>query len=118
VVYADDDSPDGTVEAWREIAQAKAHVRCLLRIGRRGLSEPSLSTSAATIAVIDSDLQHDESRLPAMLARLVLNDLDVVVGSRYARRGSVGAWSDGRLAMSRIATRLSRWSSAQMCRTR
>jgi dolichol-phosphate mannosyltransferase len=110
VVFVDDDSPDGTAEAVRTLAQGNARVRCLQRIGRRGLSravvEGILSTSAPFVAVMDADLQHDETVLPAMLRRLIDDKLDIVVASRYARGGSVAGWDADRARMSRLATRL------------
>jgi len=112
VLFVDDDSPDGTSNVVRELAQSKPYVRCLHRIGRRGLSravvEGILATSAPYIAVIDADLQHDETLLPKMLARLREGDLDVIVGSRYAAGGSVGEWDSSRAAISRFATAISR----------
>jgi dolichol-phosphate mannosyltransferase len=110
VVFVDDDSPDGTAQTVRTLAQENAQVRCLQRIGRRGLSravvEGILSTSAPFVAVMDADLQHDESVLPVMHRRLVDDSLDVVVASRYTGGGSVGDWSADRARMSRLATRL------------
>ena len=38
MIYVDDDSPDGTSQAVREMAQEDARVRCIQRVGRRGLS--------------------------------------------------------------------------------
>jgi dolichol-phosphate mannosyltransferase len=112
VVFVDDDSPDGTAEVVRELAQSKPNVRCLQRIGRLGLSravvEGILATAAPYIAVVDADLQHDEKLLPTMLARLRENDLDIVVGSRYATGGSLGEWNASRATMSRFATKISR----------
>ena len=112
VIYVDDDSPDGTSATVRELSQRNRRVRCLQRIGRRGLStaviEGMLATSAPYIAVIDADLQHDESQLPAMLAALKSQRLDVVVGSRYTAGGGIGDWNKGRAAMSGLATRLAR----------
>ncbi len=74
VVYVDDNSPDGTAAEVRRIAQTDPRVRCIRRIGRRGLAsaviEGALSSSAQFVAVIDGDLQHDETRLPDMLAAL------------------------------------------------
>src|SRR5262249_12574996 len=71
VVFVDDNSPDGTTAEVRRIAQLDPRVRCIRRIGRRGLAsaviEGALSSSAAFIAVMDGDLQHDETRLPDML---------------------------------------------------
>ena len=92
------------------MSRRKPHVRCLQRIGRRGLSraviEGILSTSAPFVAVMDADLQHDESILPVMFHKLINDGLDVVVGSRYVEGGSVGDWASSRHLMSRFATRL------------
>jgi dolichol-phosphate mannosyltransferase len=108
----DDDSPDGTADLVREIAQRKSNVRCLQRIGRRGLSRAVvagiLSTSAPYIAVMDADLHHDEKLLPQMLQKLRNDSLDIVVGSRYCTGGSVGQWGLSRARMSRVATLVSR----------
>ena len=38
VIFVDDDSPDGTAERIREICRRDRRVRCLQRIGRRGLT--------------------------------------------------------------------------------
>jgi dolichol-phosphate mannosyltransferase len=93
VVFVDDDSPDGTADLVREHAAADSRVRCLQRIGRRGLSsacvEGMLATTAPYLAVIDADMQHDEQLLPQMLGTLKQGDLDIVVGSRYAPGGPV-----------------------------
>jgi dolichol-phosphate mannosyltransferase len=112
VVFVDDDSPDGTADLVREYAAADSRVRCLQRIGRRGLSsacvEGMLATTAAYLAVIDADLQHDERLLPQMLDTLKQGDTDIVVGSRYAPGGDIGDWDARRARMSRLAVRLSR----------
>jgi dolichol-phosphate mannosyltransferase len=90
VVFVDDDSPDGTTEAARAIARTDPRVRCIRRIGRRGLSsaviEGALSSSADYIAVIDGDLQHDETRLPIMLEALE-SGAELAVGSRHVAGG-------------------------------
>jgi dolichol-phosphate mannosyltransferase len=112
VIFVDDDSPDGTSTFVRQIAQRDSRVRCLQRIGRRGLSsaciEGMLASSAPYLAVIDGDLQHDESLLLPMLHALKSGDQDVVIGSRYISGGGVGAWDSSRADMSRHATSLSR----------
>ena len=112
MIYVDDDSPDGTSAAVRELAQRDSRVRCIQRIGRRGLSsaciEGMLASSAPIVAVIDADLQHDERLLPAMFDVLRGDDIDVVVGSRYTEGGSMEGWDRSRAATSRFATRLSR----------
>ena len=94
VIYVDDDSPDGTACKVRELGQTNRRVRCVQRIGRRGLStaviEGMLASNAAHLAVIDADLQHDEKLLPRTLQTLKSDGLDVVVGSRYVAGGTIG----------------------------
>ncbi len=112
LLYVDDDSPDGTAEAVRSMAQTDPRVRCVHRIGRRGLVsaclEGMLASSAPLVAVMDADLQHDERLLPAMYEALQADEqLDVVVGSRYVEGGGTSDWSASRAKISRLATRLS-----------
>ncbi|MGC2813521.1 MAG: glycosyltransferase, partial [Bradyrhizobium sp.] len=63
VIFVDDNSPDGTWDVVRGLARQDGRVRCIRRIGRRGLSgaciEGILASSAPCAAVIDADLQHD-----------------------------------------------------------
>ncbi len=110
VIFVDDDSPDGTAERVREVARADSRVRCLQRLGRRGLTsacaEAVLASSSPYIAIIDADLQHDETLLPRMLEVLRKGDTDVVIGSRYTERKLSEGFSRARQAMSFIATRL------------
>jgi len=91
VIYVDDNSPDGTAQEVRRIAQHDPRVRCIRRIGRRGLAsaviEGALSSSANYLAVIDGDLQHDETLLPVMLAALQAGGYDIAVASRYVEGG-------------------------------
>ena len=112
-IFVDDDSPDGTAEAAREIARLDRRVRVIQRIGRRGLSsaciEGMCATAAPLVAVIDGDLQHDETVLPRMLDALQGDPaLDVAIGSRFVEGGGTGEWDRDRVAKSALATRLSR----------
>lgn len=108
LIVVDDDSGDGTVDEVFAVAQEGYPVRCICRIGRRGLAsavvEGALAASAPVIAVIDADLQHDERLLPQMLALIAEGDSDLVVGSRHVEGGGVGDWSKDRQAMSGFAT--------------
>ena len=109
-IFVDDDSPDGTADAVREAARRDVRVRCIQRIGRRGLAgaciEGILASSAPYVAVMDADLQHDEAILPQMLEALRNDGCDMVVGSRYIQGGGVGDWSAQRQRASSLATRL------------
>ncbi len=108
VLFVDDDSTDGTLDTVRAIIKNDSRIELLHRIGRRGLSSAcidGMSASQSTyLAVMDGDLQHDESLLKYMLASLKNENLDLVIGSRYMPGGSVGNWKWSRKTTSLIAT--------------
>ncbi len=112
VIFVDDDSPDGTAEIVRALARCQGNIRCLHRLGRRGLSsaciEGILASAAPYAAVMDGDLQHDETLLPVMLAKIKAERLDIVVASRHVGEGGVGDWQRSRVMISGFATRLGR----------
>jgi dolichol-phosphate mannosyltransferase len=112
-IFVDDDSPDGTADAARALGRCDPRVRVIQRIGRRGLSsaciEGMCATAAPVVAVIDGDLQHDETLLPKMLDALRADrGLEVVIGSRFVAGGGTGEWDEDRVAKSALATKLSR----------
>jgi dolichol-phosphate mannosyltransferase len=112
MIFVDDDSADGTAATVRALAQRDPRIRCLQRIGRRGLSsaciEGMLGSAAPFVAVMDADLQHDERLLPRMLETLKREPCDIVVGSRHVAGGGFGALDQRRIGISNLATRLSR----------
>jgi dolichol-phosphate mannosyltransferase len=111
-IFVDDDSRDGTSEHVRALARSNPRIRCLQRIGRRGLAtaciEGVLASAAPYVAVMDADLQHDERLLPEMLKLLETGVVDLVVGSRYTAGGGLGDRGRGRARLSGLGTRLAR----------
>ena len=111
-IFVDDDSADGTADAVRQLARRQGNIRCIQRVGRRGLSsaciEGILASAAPYVAVMDGDLQHDETLLPEMLAKIKAEHLDIVVASRHVAEGSLGEWQQSRVRISDFAMRLSR----------
>jgi dolichol-phosphate mannosyltransferase len=112
VIFVDDNSPDGTWDVVRGLARQDGRVRCIRRIGRRGLSgaciEGILASSAPYAAVIDADLQHDETQLPKMLALLQDGQAELVVGSRYVEGGSADSFNRQRAGASALATEVAK----------
>src|SRR5579862_371139 len=108
VLFVDDNSPDGTAAVARSLGEADRRIRCLRRIGRRGLAgaclEGMLASEARYLAVMDADLQHDEASLIAMLDSLRGGRFDVAVASRFLDGGTAAGLSKRR-------ARASRWSN-------
>ncbi|MCZ4271446.1 glycosyltransferase [Maritalea porphyrae] len=86
ITFVDDNSPDGTADVVKELGKSKSYVHCIKRIGRRGLSsacvEGMASSNAPIVAVMDADLQHDETVLPQMF-EMVTGGKDLVLASRF-----------------------------------
>jgi dolichol-phosphate mannosyltransferase len=109
-IFVDDGSTDGTAELITRIAQSDRRIRLIRRIGRRGLSsavvEGALASTAPVVAVIDADLQHDETILPDLHRAIAVDGRELAIGTRYCGGGSTGDWDAGRLKISRFATAL------------
>ena len=112
VIFVDDHSPDHTADEVRALALSNPRVRILERIGRRGLSsaciEGMMASPAPSLAVMDADMQHDETALPEMLRLLQQKHLDVVVASRRVKGGSMGEFARERVRLSDLGSRVSR----------
>ena len=110
VVYVDDGSTDGTIETLDDLASTHREVHAIKRYAKKGLASAVVdgvsSTSAQVIAVVDGDMQHDETQLPAMYAKIAGDLADMVIGSRYTEGGSVEGWDETRLKGSQFATRV------------
>ena len=114
ILFVDDDSPDGTSERVQEVGRRLPNVRCLKRVGRRGLASACIEGFAATcgnfIAVMDADLQHDEALLPRMLQILRTGEVELVVASRYAPGAGLGEHS----ALRQLISRGGNWAARAM----
>ncbi|MBB4197494.1 dolichol-phosphate mannosyltransferase [Rhodoblastus sphagnicola] len=112
MIVVDDNSPDRTWALAKDFSREDPRVRCLRRVNRRGLAgaciEGMLASAAPIVAVMDADLQHDESILPKMLEK-IRGGADLVVGSRHVEGGSADdGFSARRAAISRFATFLAK----------
>jgi len=111
VIFVDDNSPDGTSEEARHLAQVDPRVRCIQRIGRRGLASAAIegmcSTAAPVVAVMDADHQHDPALLPQMLRAIVSEGYDIAYASRFAEGASTEEWGrPDRVKASGIANKI------------
>lgn len=108
VLFVDDNSTDGTAAAARALGETDARVRCMRRIGRRGLAsaclEGMLASQARFLAVLEAALIDDETLPAEMLRRLRGGLVDLVVASRYLGGGPGAAPND--------TARMRHWSKA------
>lgn len=113
VIFVDDNSPDGTADTVKALSICDSRLVCLRRVGRRGLAgavvEGALASAAPFVAVMDADLQHDETLLPRMLETLRSDGADLVIGSRFLQAdGLATGLSKVRKSGSRLANALAR----------
>ncbi len=104
MIVVDDDSPDGTAAVAYALAARDPRLRCVRRVNRLGLAgaviEGWLSSSADLVAVIDGDLQHDESILPKMYEALATGRGNLAIGTRVADEAAPGGLSPARQKLS------------------
>jgi len=95
-IIVDDNSRDGTADEARAINLEDPRVRCIQRIGRRGLASAAIegmcATAAPIVAVMDADHQHDPNLLPGMLAAIESGKYDLAYASRFAEGASTEEW--------------------------
>ncbi len=112
ILVVDDDSPDRTWEIAERYASTHPTVRVIRRFSDHGLSSAVMAgfeaSTGSVMAVIDADMQHDETKLPEMVSMIQAGDADLVVGTRGAEGGSYGEWSAFRRFVSWVAATIAR----------
>ncbi|MBE7440495.1 MAG: glycosyltransferase family 2 protein [Spirochaetales bacterium] len=112
IIVVDDNSPDRTWEVAQSWASSRPAVSVIRRMHDRGLSSAVITgmeiARGRSLAVMDADLQHDESILPIMAASVLAGECDVAIGSRGAAGGSYGEWSRRRRFISFVAATMAR----------
>ena len=114
VLVVDDNSPDGTGHIADEIAERDPRVHVLHRETKQGLGKAYLAAFAWALErgydyvfEMDSDFSHDPKFLPEFLR--VIQDADLVIGSRYKTGVNVINWPMSRLLLSWGANVYARW---------
>jgi len=97
LLFIDDDSQDGSAEICARLSE-RLPVRIVVRKGERGLATAVIHgismASGGIVVVMDADLSHPASAIPAMIERLERGESDFVLGSRYVEGGSIhDEWS-------------------------
>jgi len=108
LLVVDDSSPDGTGELAEQLAQDQPRIRVRHRAVKEGLGRAyldgfrvALDGGATSLIQMDADWSHDPAVLPSLLAPIVEDRADLVIGSRYVKGGKVLDWGVGRRIVSR-----------------
>jgi dolichol-phosphate mannosyltransferase len=108
LLVVDDASPDGTGRLADELATADPRIRVRHRAAKLGLGrayldgfEVALAGGAHHVVQMDADWSHDPATLPSIVAGVVADEADLVIGSRYTDGGGVVDWGLGRRLISR-----------------
>ncbi len=114
ILVVDDNSPDGTPEEVRRLQRQFPQIYLIVRDKKRGLGTAyvegfkfALKEGYQIIIQMDADLSHDISYLPEMLR--LLEEYDLVIGSRYIKGVRVHNWPFKRLLLSKFANIYVRW---------
>lgn len=112
-VFVDDGSPDGTGPEVERVTEIYPWIRLIQRGVKNGIGGAHLAGLALakaegfkTIITMDCDLTHSPADIPALLS--AAEHADVVVGSRYLRKGSLEGWNWRRKMLTRTAHLLTR----------
>ena len=104
LLFVDDNSPDGTGDAIEALMKSEPRMHCLHRTKKEGLGrayvagfEAALGMGADRVVQMDCDFSHDPKDLP----RLIAEDADLVIGSRYVKGGGTPGWPFKRRLISR-----------------
>lgn len=114
MLVVDDNSPDGTADLVSKMKSDFPNLEVYKRTSDKGFGRSYLDGFRKIInddryehvVMMDADLSHDPTVIPAMLEKL--DDFDVVVGSRYIAGGGISNWSFKRRMLSRFANFYSR----------
>jgi dolichol-phosphate mannosyltransferase len=111
IVVVDDDSPDDTEAACKELAR-RYPLRLLIRKGERGLAGAVLHgmrhARGDVLVVMDADLSHPPETIPALVEAVRSGQADFAIGSRYVAGGRTEGWGRWRRINSLAATLLAR----------
>ena len=104
LLFVDDNSPDGTGDVIEEMMKSEPRIHCLHREKKEGLGrayvagfQRAIDLGADKIVQMDCDFSHDPNDLPRMIAE----DADLTIGSRYVKGGDTPGWPFKRRLISR-----------------
>jgi len=119
LLFVDDNSPDGTGDVIERLRRDNPRIHCLHREKKNGLGRAyvegfshAIELGADRIVQMDCDFSHNPSDIPRLLAE----DADLVIGSRYVPGGSTPGWPFRRRLISRLGGMFIRFATGMPLR--
>lgn len=109
IIVIDDGSPDGTLEAAKQLQKIYGQEKIILRPREKklGLGTAYIHgmkhATGNFIIIMDADLSHHPKFIPEMIALQKQKNFDLVSGTRYVGNGGVYGWDFKRKLVSRGA---------------
>lgn len=109
IIIIDDASPDGTLEAAKQLQAIYGDSKIVLkpRSGKLGLGTAYIHgmkyARGDFVIIMDADLSHHPKFIPQFIRAQQAGDLDIVSGTRYEGAGGVYGWDFRRKLISRGA---------------
>lgn len=114
ILVVDDNSPDCTGAYVLELSRQDDRIKLIQRNGKLGLGTAyvegfkyMLSNGYDLAFQMDADFSHDPKELPVML--MMIENYDLVIGSRYVQGVNVINWPMRRLLLSYFANKYTRF---------
>ena len=111
VLVVDDDSPDGTsdtVNSYIKKSDGVIRFRIHTRKNKRGVASAIIDgirvAKGKFVLVMDSDFAHPPQLIQTMYEKVLNNECEIVIGSRYITGGKFDDWPFHRKFMSRLAS--------------
>lgn len=110
LIIVDDNSPDGSPDMLRKIAETDTHLIPVIRQKKDGYGgavlegfRQAIAAGAQQVVTLDADFSHDPAELPNLFSGL--DQADIALGSRYSGGVRVLNWHPSRLLLSLFANR-------------
>ena len=110
ILVIDDNSPDGTAKAVKEMMENEPHINLIERPKKMGLGSAyvqgfkyALNNDYDYVLEMDADFSHNPADIPRLLE--AAKKYDVVIGSRYCQGVNIINWPFRRLLISYFASK-------------
>lgn len=116
LLIIDDNSPDGTQQVAKDLAETFGNVTVIVRPGKLGLGsalrvglKEALDSGARYVITMDADCSHDPRDVVRLLEVMREGTVDLVQGSRYVEGGGVRQYALLRQLPSRVVNLMYHW---------